>query len=622
MAEKHPKTKAKAATAFSTYRTLWRRFLSPHRGLLALAVFCGAAAAATAGFGLPMMMDKVFPVVFGEKPLPEFLQRAIAGRVPAESVPALTMWCAAAAMPLLMVFRGAASFANTYLISKIGLRVLEDLRLRVFARIQELPLAYHDRVSRGDLMATTVFYTQNLQQNMLSVTNDLVIQPLTLLAALAFLAYQSLTNNEVGLLLLNLLVAAATIPAVKQIGKKIIERMKKMLCGLNDIATTVQQNLSAQREVRSFCLEKQQTELLRGQIRAFVDALFKLSAWRQALTPIIEILSVLALSFSLFMGVRGGITLTQFTAIALALYYCYDPIKRLGEVYNTMQLAGVALAGVDAVLYAKDEMPEPENPAPLRNIRGDVEFSDVSFAYVRGRPVLKNVSVRVPAGQIVALVGPSGSGKTTFINLLCRFYDPSAGTVKIDGRDLRGVSRADRTAGIGLVSQSPVLFRGTVRDNIRIGDPAADDAAVFRAGALAAVDEFVRERPEGYDRMIGEGGEGLSGGQRQRVSVARAFLKNAPILVLDEATASLDMLSEEKIQQSLESLTKGRTTFIIAHRFSTIRRAQRILVFEEGRVVADGPHAALYASSPLYRELYDRQVADAKKEKTEGGKSA
>lgn len=608
---KKAKSRKDAASAFRTYRALWRRFLSPYRGTLLVAVICGGFAAATAGFGLPMMMDKVFPIVFGEKPLPEFLRAFVESHVPAEDVPALTMWTAAAAMPLLMLFRGAFAFANTYLISKIGMRVLEDLRLKIFARIQELPLAYHDRVSRGDLLATTIFYTQNLQQNALSVTNDLVIQPLTLLAALGFLAYQALTNDEVGLLLLNLLVAAAAIPATKQVGKKIIERMRMMLCGLNDIATTVSQNLAAQREVRAFGLEEQQTEQLRGQIRALVSALFKLSAWKQALTPVIEILSVLALAFSLFMGVRGGISLTQFTAIALALYYCYDPIKRLGEVYNSLQLANVALGGVDAVIHAKDEMPEPAEPEPLRDVRGNVEFAGVSFAYKPGVPVLRDVNVSVPAGQIVALVGPSGSGKTTFINLLCRFYDVSAGAVKIDGRDVRGISRADRTAAVGLVSQSPVLFRGSVRDNIRIGRPDADDAAVERAGALAAVEDFVRERPEGYDRAVGEGGEGLSGGQRQRVSVARAFLKNAPILVLDEATASLDMLSEEKIQRSLDELMKGHTTFIIAHRFSTIRRAQRILVFESGRVVADGPHAELYEKSALYRELYDRQVAEA-----------
>lgn len=341
------------------------------------------------------------------------------------------MWCAAATMPLLMLFRGAFSFANSFLLSKVGLQVLEDLRLRVFSRLQELPLAYHDRTSRGDLTATTIYYTQNLQQSMLSVANDLVIQPMTLLAAVGFLVYLALSSNEVVLLLLNLLLAATCIPAVKKNGNQMIRQMQSMLAGLGDIASTVQENLSAQRDIRAFCLEEKQTETLCTQMRMRVNALVKMTAWKQLLTPIIEILSVCALSFSLFMGVRGGISLPQFTAIALALYYCYDPIKRLGEVWNTLQIAGVALEGIDAIIYAKDELPEPTSPIPAKNIRGEVEFSCVSFSYVPGVPVLRDISVHVPAGQVVALVGPSGSGKTTFVALLERFYDAKTHNVPL-----------------------------------------------------------------------------------------------------------------------------------------------------------------------------------------------
>ena len=235
------------------------------------------------------------------------------------------------------------------------------------------------------------------------------------------------------------------------------------------------------------------------------------------------------------------------------------------------------------------------------------------------KTVLKDISVHVPAGQVVALVGPSGSGKTTFINLVCRFYDPDSGLVKLDGVDVRQISRADRTRNIGLVSQFAALFRASILENIRVGRPEASTEAVLTAARQARVDEFAESMPGGYDYMLGEGGSGLSGGQRQRVSIARAFLKNAPVLILDEATSALDMKSEAAIQKELEVLAQGHTTFVIAHRFSTIRMAQRILVFEEGRIIGDGTHSELYEKCALYRNLYDEQVRTEEKEAEEAG---
>lgn len=588
---------------------LWRTYLREHKKTILWAVLAGAVSAACAGFGLPVIIDKVFPIVFGTAPLPEPIKSWAEARFSPEDLATYTLWGTVALLPLTMLVKGIAQFVNVYLLSKTGLKVLEKLRISLFARLQELPLSYHEKHKRGDLMSRIIHDAQYLQDGMLNILNDLVIQPFTLIAAFGYLTYASLSEqSQVSTLLLNMLLAMACVPIVKKMGNLVMKRAGKAMAGMGDITATIQENLSSQREVRSFNLEKYQARNLQGQIRNFFNTMMKLVLFRQTITPAVEIVSALALAFSLYIGTSRGISLTQFSAIAIALYYCYEPIKKLGVVHNIAKMTTVMLNRINNVLFAEDSLPEPTSPIPLGKVKGDISYKDVSFSYDGENTVLHHIDLSVPAGQIVALVGPSGSGKTTFINLLSRFYDVDEGGISIDHVDVREVANDELRQTIGLVSQHAVLFRGTIMENIRLGRPDATDEEVIKAAHLAYVDEFVEQEAEGYDRMLGEGGEGLSGGQRQRVSIARAFLKNAPVLILDEATASLDMTSEARIQASFQTLAEGRTTFIIAHRFSTIRMAHRILVFEEGRIVADGNHAALYETSALYKELYDKQI--------------
>lgn len=579
----------------------------------------GIVAAATAGFGIPFMIQYVFPVVFGEVEAPAWLlpwlESHCANKAEMDTV---LLWGAAAVIPLSMAVRGCATYANAFLLTKAGMKALSALRVDLFARLQWLSFSFHDRRSRGDMMTTVIQYTQMVQQGMVTVMNDLVIQPLTLLAAVGYLVFAACTQHESAMLLGNLIISAACIPIVRWVGKKMVRQMRSALSGMNVITTVVEETFSAQREVRAFNLQKKREDLLHRHIRSFNLLLIKMNAWRQSVTPAVEIVSALALAYSLYRGCSDGLTLEQFTAIATAFYFCYDPIKRLGAVANQCQILTVGIEGINEVMHAADETPEPSEPAQLPHpVAGVVDFENVSFGYTSEKKVLKDINVHVPAGQVVALVGPSGSGKTTFINLICRFYDVNSGSVKLDGVDVRQISRADRTRSIGLVSQFAALFRASIRENIRVGNPQASADAVAAAARMARVDEFAEAFPEGYDRVLGEGGAGLSGGQRQRVSIARAFLKNAPVLILDEATSALDMKSEAAIQAELEELAKGHTTFVIAHRFSTIRMAQRILVFEEGRIIADGVHADLYEQCPLYRNLYDEQVRQAQQEQKE-----
>jgi subfamily B ATP-binding cassette protein MsbA len=318
--------------------------------------------------------------------------------------------------------------------------------------------------------------------------------------------------------------------------------------------------------------------------------------------------TALALAFLLVRGRMCGLDLTDFMAIAASLFFTFDSMKRAGTAWNRFNEAQGALKRLSEVLLEPNTIPQPENPQSFAGrVKGEICFHHVNFAYEPGKPVLRDINLTIPAGQVVGLVGPSGSGKTTFASLIPRFYEVTGGAVTVDGIDVRDLRSQELRGQLSLVGQQALLFAGTIRENIRLGRMTASDAEVLSAADSAAVSKFLPNQPRGIDTELGQGGAGLSGGQRQRVAIARAFVKDAPILILDEATASLDAESEREIQEELDKLAQGRTTLIVAHRFSTIRNAHRILVFDAGRIVGDGTHDELYAGCPLYKELYDRQ---------------
>ena len=361
--------------------------------------------------------------------------------------------------------------------------------------------------------------------------------------------------------------------------------------------------------MRAYALEERQIRDFRVVSDGYCRNYVKLVKYQKALIPVMEIVTSLALAFLLVRGKQLGMSLTDFIAMAGALFFAFDSMKRAGNAFNRFNEAQGGLARLSEVLDEPNTIPDPENPVKLAQpVRGDITFRNVSFAYSKeSGPALRDINVHIPAGQIVGLVGPSGAGKTTFASLIPRFYEVSSGAVELDGVDIRNIAQHDLREELSLVGQQALLFTGTIRDNIRLGKLGATDAEIKDAADAAAVTKFLDSQSKGLDTQLGQGGAGLSGGQRQRVAIARAFVKNAPVLILDEATASLDAESEREIQESLDELAKGRTTLIVAHRFSTIRNADRILVFEGGRIVGDGPHEELYTTCPLYKELYDRQ---------------
>jgi subfamily B ATP-binding cassette protein MsbA len=358
--------------------------------------------------------------------------------------------------------------------------------------------------------------------------------------------------------------------------------------------------------VRAFGLEERELARFGRATSGLVTAQMKIVKYAQALTPAIEILSAIGIAATLIFASTHNVKWETFIAIITALYLCYEPIKKIGYLNTEMNRGAASLERLEHVLHEPLTITDPVAPVPVTQLRGQLSFQQVNFSYGE-TPALRDINVTIPAGTVCALVGPSGAGKSTFANLVPRFFEVAAGSVSIDGLDVRSLRLADLRRNIALVSQEPVLFNDTIYHNLALGTPNATREAIMAAAENAHAHEFITQLPLGYDTPVGERGALLSGGQKQRIAIARAFLRQAPILILDEATSSLDSDSEAAVQDALRQLVIGKTVLIIAHRFSTIRDASMILVFDQGRIVAQGDHASLYAANALYKSLYDRQ---------------
>ena len=557
---------------------------------------------------MPLLVKYIFPVVFhtaGDE-LPELLE--IFPQLQKVDSDVLLL-AACGMMPLIFAIRGFSMWGNSVLVNVLGIRILEVLRMAVFNRVQELPLAFMEERRKGDIISRITADTQNVQNILSSVANDLVKQPITCVCALAAFIWLLVSSGHGILFLVNVLFIGLAAWPIMVFGKRISRKAFLAQQGLGELNTAVQQNLETQREVRAYAMEEREIADFRGYSESYCRNYVKLVKYQKALIPVMEFVTAIALAFLLVRGKMLGMSLTDFIAMAGALFFAFDSMKRAGNAFNRFNEAQGAVVRLSEVLHEPNTIPDPENPVTLpQPVRGDITFRNVSFTYgEEGRYALRDINVHIPAGQIVGLVGPSGAGKTTFASLIPRFYEVSSGAVELDGVDIRTMRQHDLREELSLVGQQALLFSGTIRENILLGRQDASEEELKTAAEAAAVTKFLDSQSKGLDTMLGQEGSGLSGGQRQRVAIARAFVKNAPVLILDEATASLDAESEREIQESLDELAQGRTTLIVAHRFSTIRNAHRILVFEAGRIVGDGSHEELYASCPLYKELYDRQ---------------
>ena len=506
------------------------------------------------------------------------------------------------------VIRAFFAVIRRILAGYVSLGVEFDLRDRVFAQLQRLSFGYFDRMPVGQLMSRA--------------TSDLQTVRFFLGYGLIFLFMHAFTLVFVTVVLLFInvpltLLALLMGPALVLVAARASRRSHPVLVDVQqkvaDVTQMAEESLAGIRVVKAFGQEGAQGERfgLRAQ-EAFsrsMDAA-RLQSFYQSLMGFLPVLGVaVVIAVGGVMTINGVLTLGEFVQFYLYLAILTFPFRSIGMLIGSAQRAAASGQRVFEILDTEPQVPEPTHPVPLPAGGGHVRLEGVTFGYEPDQPVLRDLDLDIPAGRTLAIIGPTGSGKSTITQLIPRFYDPQAGRVLVDGADVRDVALDDIRRAVGMVTQDPFLFSDTVRANIAFGRPEATDEEVETAARMAQADTFIRALPEGYDTVVGERGFTLSGGQRQRVAIARAILVDPRILVLDEATASVDASTEREISRALATVMDGRTTLIIAHRLSTISLADEIVLIDDGRVAARGEHDHLYATSPLYREIHDQGLA-------------
>ena len=576
----------------------YKRYLSiakNHRRLIVIGLVAGGVAGLASGFGVPFFIQKVFRDIFEDTGTRYTLTYLI---------------LIACLLPAVFLVRGIASYINQYFLQWAVQNILLEIRQQLFEKLQTLPLSYFERRKSGDLMAKLVGDTLQIQEAVLVVARDAFVQPFTFLAGLGFFIYLSISQQQAAFLFLMVVLAPLMVLPVGYIGRKLRRRSRDLQHTLGELTDIMAENLRGVVEVRSFNLRNQQMERFSEKLVSYNRFAMKIAKYYHLTQPFMEIVAVTMVSLAFVYSYRNGIGFSAFAAMGAALYFTIDALKRMARMLNGLQKASGSFERVEVVLTETETMADQPDAIVLKAPVGDLSFRNVHFSYSGEADIadLEIESLDIPLGTTCALVGPSGAGKSTFAKLVQRFYDPQAGEILFDGIDIKTIRKASLRDNIAFVPQAPVLFNGTVRDNLLMARPGASEEEMRLAARQAYAEEFILALPDGYDSMIGENAVRLSGGQRQRLALARAFLKNAPILILDEATSALDSDSEERIQQALQSIARNRTLLIIAHRFATIRMANYILLFEKGKIRCRGDFETLLEDD-LFRRLYEVQVA-------------
>lgn len=570
---------------------IFKRFLrlaKPHTGKFSMAMLCMLVVGATTS-ALAFLVKPALDEIFLNKNAD------------------MLKWIPLAVV-LIYMMKGGCSYAQTVLMNFIGQRIVADLRAELYRKIQTQSLTFFTKNPTGVLISRITNDVSYIQGAVSEAITSLLKDSFTLVCLIFVIFYR-----DWRLAIIAMFVFPLAVYPITKFGKKMRQVATRTQVTMGSLITLLQETISGNRIVKAFSMEEYENRRFAGENERLFHLILKAISINAVSSPFMEFLGGLGISAIIFYGgyqvIHGHSTPGTFFSFLTALIMLYEPVKRLTNVNNTIQ-QGIAAA--DRVFGIIDLVPEIRNvpgALPLPRISKEIEIRDVSFRYEEA-PVLKRINLTIHAGEVVAFVGMSGGGKTTLVNLIPRFYDITEGAILIDGRDIRDVTVESLRGQIAIVTQQTILFNDTVRNNIAYGDIVKTEEEIAAAAKAANAHDFIMRLPLGYDTLIGEQGTKLSGGERQRVSIARALLKDAPILILDEATSSLDSDAENEVQEALENLMKGRTTLVIAHRLSTIRNADRIVVLVNGEIREEGPHETLLACQGEYCRLYNMQFKE------------
>ncbi|HRA64518.1 MAG TPA: ABC transporter ATP-binding protein [Caldilinea sp.] len=524
--------------------------------------------------------------------------------------PLAPLYWAIALILVLAVVRGVFAFAQSYMSEKAGQSVAFDFRNDLFAKIQRLSFSYHDRNRTGQLMIRA---TDDVEKVRLFIGQGLLLAVQAIVLLTGALIMLLLTNLQLTLVVLPILpVAMAIFMVFGAITQPLFIKVQQKLSTLN---TILQENLAGIKVVKAFAAEKKEQKRFDDAAVSLMNQQIYVARIFSFLFPVVFLIANLGQAAVLYFGgnqiIAGTLTIGEWQKFSLYLVYVFFPLGQLGFIISQMSQAAASANRVFEIIDAHNEVTDKPGAAPLPPIEGAVIFEDVSFRYFGSTElVLNGVSFRAEPGETLAILGATGSGKSSVINLIPRFYDVTGGRILVDGSDVREVTIESLRRQIGIVLQETNLFTGTIRDNIAYGRPDATDDEVIDAAKAAAAHDFIVGFPDGYDTSVGERGATLSGGQKQRIAIARALLLNPRILILDDSTSAVDVQTETVIQQALDQLMKGRTSFVIAQRISTVLNADKIVVLEKGKIVAQGRHVDLIEDSPIYAEIYRSQLVE------------